>query len=75
LALRGFVEKLRIERNIAAGARQFCFQLQQLRQTFRRQRIERWGVVGKNGNRAAGRFCENGRVVLNKIIQAAKIGG
>jgi hypothetical protein len=75
LALRGFVEKLRIERNIAAGASQFCFQLQQLRQAFRRQRIERWGVVGKNGNRAAGRFCENGRVVLNKIIQAAKIGG
>ena len=71
---RRLVKKLRVQRNIAVRTREFCFQLQQLRQTLRRQRIECGGVVGKYGDGAAGRFCQYRCVILHEVIQTAKIG-
>ena len=72
---RGLVEKLRVKRDVAAGARQPGFQFQQLRQPVWGQRIERRGVVGKNGDSAVSRFRQQRRVLLEELFQAAKMGG
>ncbi len=65
----GLVEKLRVKRDVAAGARQPGFQLQQLRQPGWGQRIERRGVVGKNGDGAVSRFRQQRRVLLEELFR------
>lgn len=68
----GLLEKLRVKRDVAAGARQPGFQLQQLRQPRWRQRIECRRVIGKNGNGAVSRFCQQRRVLLEELFGPLK---
>lgn len=48
------------------------FQLQQLRQPRWRQRIECRRVIGKNGNGAVSRFCQQRRVLLEELFGPLK---
>ena len=69
------VEELVIQGDITGRARQPRFDIQQLRQTFRRDCVKRRGVIGKHSEGTAFGIGQHAAGIAHKGINASNAGG